>query len=171
MNIRKILTLATAGTAAASISLFGLGTPAAHADSDQPVTFTRASAGALTLAQDNSGTTPLTAGSAVSLPVTTVTDSRNDVRDWNVTADASDLVSVALDEIAGTNITLGVATSPAAVFTIGSGTVTAGGLVAVTGDSIDSLYTYTPTAAMASQATLGNIPAGVYSGNITQTVV
>ena len=38
MKLRKIITLATAGTAAASLSLFGVGINAAYAV-DQPVTF------------------------------------------------------------------------------------------------------------------------------------
>ena len=36
MNIRKIITLATAGTAAASLSIFGLGLTPAYADPTSP---------------------------------------------------------------------------------------------------------------------------------------
>ena len=43
-----------------------------------------------------------------------------------------------------------------------------GALVSATGDSIDSVYTYMPTATLAAQT----LPfAGSYSGNVIQTVV
>ena len=54
MNIRKIITLATAGTAAASLSIFGLGLTPAYAI-DNPVTF-EVLTGSLSIAQTPSST-------------------------------------------------------------------------------------------------------------------
>ena len=180
MNFRKIATLATAGTVAAGMSVLGLGiTPALAVD--QPISFLVSASGELSIDQTPTAGTALNNGvSAVSMPVTTVTDSRNGtVRLWSVTAYASDLVVGANTILAG-QITLDE-TGTFAVGTIGgfsSGTGTRGAeapvlgdtpaaLVSATGDSIDSVYTYTPTARLAAQ---GNIPAGAYAGTVTQTV-
>ena len=177
MNIRKIITLATAGTAAASLSIFGLGLTPAYAI-DNPVTF-EVETGSLSIAQTPASTL-LVEGSAEDMPVTTVTDGRSEVTRtgaWVVSASASDLVSdlagpdeatidadqITIDETAGS-------------FTSGSGTPThpaavVGGpaaLVSATADTIDSVYTYTPTALLAAQT----LPfAGSYTGTVTQTVV
>jgi hypothetical protein len=169
MNLRKIVTLATAGTVAASVSLFGLGSTAYAVD--QPVTFQVEAGGTLAIAQTATAGTALNTVTAAAMPVTTVTDGRNGtVRSWTVTGTASDLVSGA-NTIAAGQITL----DESGVFTVGTGTpanpvpvVGTGTLVSATADSIDSVYTYTPTALLAAQ---GNIPAGSYAGTVTQTVV
>jgi hypothetical protein len=180
MNIRKLLTLATAGTAAASISIFGLGLTPAYAI-DNPVTF-EVLTGSLTLAQTPASTL-LVEGSAQDMPVTTVTDGRSAADRtgaWTVSASASDLFAangvgtgddatilasqITIDETAG-SFTAGSGTPahPAAV--VGA---TPAALVSATADTIDSVYSYTPTALLADQT----LPfAGSYTGNVTQTVV
>ena len=75
MKLRKIITLATAGTAAASLSLFGVGITAANAATND-VTF-EVVTGDLTLDQAP-GSTLLVEGSAEDMPVTTVTDGRSE---------------------------------------------------------------------------------------------
>lgn len=183
MKLRKIVTLATAGTAAVSISLFGLGLPAAHADSTQPVTFQVENNGSLVLYQDNSLGTTLLDGSAVNLPVTTVTDNRNSFARsgaWSVSASASPLlateviatVTTIVATIVGNQITLDETLGS---FTSGTGSrvgqsPVVGGpaaLVSATGNSIDSVFTYTPTALLAAPHSV----AGLYLGTISQTVV
>ena len=120
--------------------------------------------GSLSLDQTSTAGTALVEGVAVALPETTVTDSRSGTaRNWTVTATVTDLVS-GVDTIPASEITLAQSGS----FTTGSGVVVAGGgLVSVTGDSLDSVYTYTPTAELHPQ---GDIPAGSYAGTVTQTV-
>lgn len=166
MKLRKIVTLATAGTATATMSLLGFGLTAAHAANGvEPVTFEVGASGSLALAQTPTAGTALVVSTAVNLPSTTVTDSRNGtVRNWTVTATASNLTGSVSGSIPSTDIGLAESGS----FTTGSGTHGDDGLVSATGDSIDSVYTYTPTATLAPQ---GNIPAGDYAGTITQTVV
>jgi hypothetical protein len=166
MKLRKIVTLATAGTATAGLSLFGLGVnPAGAANGVQPVTF-EVSAGSLALAQTPTSTL-LVEGSAEAMPVTTVTDGRNAFDRsgaWTVTATASDL-----NEAGGASIPAAdIALDQSGTFTSGSGTVGALGLVSATSDTIDSVYTYTPTATLAAQT----LPySGSYTGTVTQTVV
>jgi hypothetical protein len=114
----------------------------------------------------------------VAMPVTTVTDARNAASRsgaWTVTGTASDLVADdgGPDEatIVATQITL----SETGTFTTPSGTrvdedpvVGTGALVSATGDSIASVYSYTPTAQLATQT----LPlSGSYVGTVTQTVV
>ncbi|MEA2933352.1 MAG: hypothetical protein QOI56_2137 [Actinomycetota bacterium] len=172
MNIRKILTLATAGTAAASISLFVLGTPAAHAlNGVEPVTFQVTANTSLALAQTPSAGTPLVQGTAANMPVTTVTDGRNAfdrTGAWSVTATASDLTATqgGSHTILAAQITL----AQSGTFNSGGGTVDATpvGLVSTSDDTVDSVYTYTPTAQLAPQTSPF---AGSYSGTVTQTVV
>jgi hypothetical protein len=123
-----------------------------------------ATGGSLSLAQTPTAGTALIEGTAVALPVTSVTDTRDGtVRNWTVTATVSDLVS-GVNAIPAADTTLDQSGS----FTTGTGTVGTGGLVSATDNSIDSVYTYTPTAELAHQ---GNIPAGAYVGTVTQTVV
>lgn len=163
MNFRKIATLATAGTVAAGMSVLGFGITPAFAV-DQPVTFAVAASGSLAIAQTPTAGTVLVPATAVNMPGTTVTDSRNGtVRDWTVSASASNLVSGA-NTILASAVTLAQSGS----FTTGTGTVGTLGLVSASADSIDSVYSYTPTATLAAQ---GNIPAGSYAGTVTQTVV
>lgn len=120
--------------------------------------------GSLTLSQAPTAGTALAEGTAVAMPVTTVTDTRTGTtRSWTVTATVSDLVAGG-PSIPSTAVTL----AQSGTFTTGSGTVVAGGLVSATGDSIGSVYTYTPTARLAPQ---GPLFAGSYAGTVTQTVV
>ena len=120
--------------------------------------------GSLSLDQTSTAGTALVEGVAVALPETTVTDGRSGTaRNWTVTATVTDLVS-GVDTIPASEVTLAQSGS----FTAGSGVVVAGdGLVSVTGASLDSVYTYTPTAELHPQ---GDIPAGSYAGTVTQTV-
>jgi len=179
MNIRKILTLATAGTAAASLSIFGLGLTPAYAE-DEIVTFEVAD-GELIIAQTPAGTA-LVQASAVAMPVTTVTDGRNAFGRsgaWTVSASVTDLSAgtvgvgagihlidsdqITLDETVG-SFTGGTGTRVGAAAVVGDTPAT---LVSATGDSITSVFTYTPTALLATQT----LPyAGNYSGTVTQTV-
>jgi hypothetical protein len=180
MNIRKLLTLATAGTAAATISLFGMA--AAYAV-DQPVTF-EVTGGSLAIAQTPTAGTALTQGTAVNMPVTTVTDGRNEfgrTAFWTVSANVTALsagvvdVGAGIHTIGANQITLDETSGS---FTSGSGTrvpeaAVVGGalpsaLVSATGDSIDSVFTYTPTALLGAQT----LPySGSYTGTVSQTVV
>jgi hypothetical protein len=128
-----------------------------------PVCAPPISSGLLSLDQTPTTGTALVEGVAVALPETTVTDSRiGATRSWTVTATVTDLVS-GVDTIPSTEITL----AQSGTFTTGSGVVGGDGLVSVTDDSIDSVYTYTPTAELHPQ---GDIPAGSYAGTVTQTV-
>jgi hypothetical protein len=163
-SIRNATGAVAAGLVLA-VTAAGLAMPTAHAANGvQPVTFTIAG-GALALAQTPTTGTALVAGTAVNMPVTTITDKRNDTGRtalWTVTATASDLVAGAAT-ITADQITLAQSGS----FTAGSGTVAPGGLVSATDDSIDSVYTYTPTATLAVQA---HPNSGDYTGTVTQTV-
>lgn len=153
-----------------------MGGPAASA-ADQPVTFS-VGEGVLALAQTPTAGTVLAEGTAVAMPVTTVTDGRNQASrsaSWTITGTASNLVadSGGPDQatIAADQITLEEAGS----FTSGSGTlgddpavVGTGPLQSVTANTIDSVYSYTPTATLATQT----LPfSGDYTGTVTQTVV
>jgi type VI secretion system secreted protein VgrG len=121
--------------------------------------------GSLSLAQTPTAGTALVEGTAVGLPVTTVTDSRTGIaRDWTVTATVSDLVTAEGAVIPAADISL----DQTGTFTTGTGTLGTLGLVSATGTSLGSVYTYTPTATLAPQ---GNITAGSYAGTVTQTVV
>ena len=174
MKLRKIALLAAASTA--GLVFCTTGGPAASA-AEEPVTFS-VDEGVLALAQTPSAGTGLVEGTAVDMPVTTVTDGRNQASrsgSWTITATASDLVADegGADEatIAANQITLAETGS----FTSGSGTldnpaavVGTGTIQSVTGDTIESVYTYTPTAALATQT----LPfSGDYTGTVTQTVV
>lgn len=174
MRMRTFALLATAGTAGMILST--LGGPAASAV-DQPITFA-VEEGVLALAQTPTAGTVLIETTAVTMPVTTVTDGRNQATrsaSWTITATASDLVADAAgpDEatIAGNQITL----AESGTFTFGSGTlgneasvVGTGTLQSVVDNTIDSAYTYTPTATLATQV----LPlSGDYAGIVTQTVV
>lgn len=160
-QIKKIAAVSIAGLAV--IATGGFGSSIAHAA--EPVTF-EVAAGALAIAQTPTAGTALVEGTAVALPVTTVTDGRNDTGRsgaWTATATASNLVAGSAT-IPAAQITMAQSGS----FTSGSGTVGALGLVSASANSIDSVYTYTPTAELATQV----LPySGNYTGTITQTVV
>ena len=166
---RSIVTLTLAGTAALGISVVGFGAAAADAANGvQPVTFS-VSSGSLTIEQTPSAAIALVDGTAVAMPLTVVTDGRNDVArtsNWNATNAASDLTESGGGTIAATNIAL----AQTGAFTTGTGTAdnTTGGTVAVTGDSINSVYAYTPTADLTVPA---NPNSGSYTGTVTQTVL
>jgi hypothetical protein len=165
MNKMKKIASVTIG-ALTMISAGGFGSSIAHAANGvQPVTF-EVTAGSLALAQTPTSTL-LVEGSAQDMPVTTVTDGRNAFDRsgaWTVTATASDLDEAGGASIPAADITLDQSGS----FTSGSGTVGALGLVSASADSIDSVYTYTPTAELAAQT----LPySGSYTGTVTQTVV
>jgi hypothetical protein len=169
--LRRIAVLGVAGVATPvmCVSALGFGAGAAYADNGvQPVTFS-VGAGSLTIAQTPSAPIALTANSATAMPVTTVTDGRNDVLrtgGWSVSNVASDLTESGGGVITANNI----AVAQSGSFTTGTGSAdaTMGGTVSATGDSINSVYTYTPTA----ELTVPTGPsAGSYSGTVTQTVV
>lgn len=168
MKLRKIITLATAGTATAGLSLLGFGVnPAVAANGVEPVTF-EVGPGSLALAQTPSAGTVLVQSTAVDMPVTTITDGRNAFERtgaWSVTATASDLNEVGGASIPAADITLAQSGS----FTAGTGTVdeVPVGLVSASEDSIDSVYSYTPTAELAPQS---HPNSGSYTGTVTQTV-
>jgi hypothetical protein len=168
-TFRKIATMAVLGSAAAGISVLGFGAVAANAANGvQPVTFS-VSAGSLTIAQAPSAAIALVAGTATAMPVTTVTDGRNGTLrtgDWTASNVASDLNESGGGVITASNIAM----AQTGNFTAGTGTAdnTTGGTVAVTGDSINSVYTYTPTADLTVPA---NPNSGSYTGTVTQTVV
>jgi hypothetical protein len=121
--------------------------------------------GTLSLAQTPTEEgTPLVEGSPVALPVTTVTDSRYGVpRSWTVTASVTPLVSGA-NSIPAADITL----AQSGTFTAGDGDLGTEGLLSATNATRSSVYTYTPTAELAPQV---GLPAGSYTGTISQTVV
>ncbi|MEA2828842.1 MAG: hypothetical protein QOG43_3281 [Actinomycetota bacterium] len=134
-------------------------------DSDAVTTPECAPPGSLTLTQTPTSGTALVEGTAVALPVTTVTDTRSATpRNWTVTATATNLVTPQGAVIPLADITLG----QTGEFTTGTGTVGPLGLVSAAAVSLGSVYTYTPTATLATQ---GNITAGSYAGTVTQTVV
>lgn len=164
-KMKKIASVGIAGLAVMAAG--GFGSSVAHAENGvQPVTFAIGS-GSLTLAQSPSAGTALVEGTPVALPVTTVTDGRNAFDRsgaWTVTATVSDLDEVGGASIPAADITLDQSGS----FTSGSGTVGALGLVSASADTIDSVYTYTATAELATQV----LPfSGSYTGTVTQTVV
>ena len=180
MKLRKIITLATAGTAAASLSLFGVGITAAYAV-DQPVTF------GIDLRDPWRSPRrrpphfwwkplPRTCRSRPS-PMAAARSDRSAA--WTVSANASNLVAnvglsdeatilagqITIDETSG-SFTTGTGTRVAEAAVVAGATPSA--LVSATGDTIDSVFTYTPTALLAAQI----LPfAGAYSGTVTQTVV
>ena len=170
MKLPKIVPLTAAASLAAGLSLFGVAGPAsADVGPAQPVTFTVAS-GALSLSQTAAPAITLVEGTAVDLPVTSVVDGRNDTARsgaWTVTAEVTDLVAGAATIPAGD---VAIAAS-AGGFDSGTGTVgtpPADVLVSVTADSIDSAYSFTPTATLATQS---HPFSGTYEGTVTQTVV
>lgn len=166
MNMRKLISVAATGAVTAAISLTPLAGTASAANGVQPVTF-EVTAGSLTLSQTPTSTL-LVQGSAVAMPVTTVTDGRNAFDRsgaWTVTATASDLSETGGASIAASQITL----ARSGAFTSGDGTAagTAGSFSA-SANTIDSVYTYTPTAQLATQV----LPySGSYTGTVTQTVL
>jgi hypothetical protein len=167
-NRCRAAALATAGALVGGVSLLGFALPAYAANGVEPVTFTVAG-GVLALAETPDSGTALIPGTPTDMPVTTVTDGRNDggrSGAWTATNAASDLTETGGGVIASANIAMGEAT---ASFTGGSGiaSVTAGS-VAVTADTINSVYTYTPTADLTVPA---NATAGNYTGTVTQTVL
>jgi hypothetical protein len=166
---RKIATMAVVSSAAAGVSLFGFGAVAANAANGvQPVTFS-VDAGSLTIAQTPSTAIALVAGTPTAMPRTTVTDGRNDTLrtgDWTASNVASDL-----NESGGGVITAdNIAMAQTGGFTAGDGTAdnSTGGTVAASTDSINSVYTYTPTADLTVPT---NPNSGSYTGTVTQTVV
>jgi hypothetical protein len=169
MKLSKLVALATASTVTVGMSLFAVGvTGASAANGVQPVAFDVA-AGSLTLAQTPSAGTSLVPGTAVDMPATTITDGRNAfdrTGAWSVTAAASALSEVGGASIAADQITL----AQSGTFTAGTGTldVVPVGLVSASADSIDSVYSYTPTATLAVQS---HPYSGAYTGTVTQTVV
>jgi hypothetical protein len=173
MQLSKIMTMATAGTVAAGLSVLSLGISTAYAV-DQPVTF-EVTGGTLAIAQTPTAGTALVEGSAVNMPVTTVTDGRADfdrTGSWTVTASVTNLTESGGATILADQITLDETVGS---FTSGTGTrvaaaavVATGPLVSATGDSIDSVFTYTPTALLADQT---RPFSGSYGGTVTQTVV
>jgi hypothetical protein len=168
----RVTTLVTAGMVMGSLALLGFAVPASAANGVEPVTFT-VTGGFLTLLQTPDSGTVLIPSTDTAMPVTTVTDGRNDVgrlASWTATNTASDLTETGAT-IPAADISVD---QTGASFTYGTGTPvntpgSAGtaGTVAVTADSIDSVYTYTPTANL-------TVPAdpyvGTYSGTVTQTV-
>ena len=136
MKLRKITTLATAGTAIAGLSLLGFGVNPANAENGvQPVTF-EVSSGSLALAQTPDDGTVLVQGTAVDMPVTTVTDGRNAfdrTGAWSVTATASNLTVTAVvatvPTVVATILAGEITLAQSGEFTSGSGTVGALGLV------------------------------------------
>jgi hypothetical protein len=167
---RRVTTIAVVGGVTTVIAAFGFGATAAHAANGvQPVTFSVAE-GALTIEQSPSSTAiALVAGSATSMPDTTVTDGRNDAlrsSNWTASNVASDLSESGGGSITASNIAM----AQIGRFTAGTGAAdnSTGGTVGVTGDSINSVYTYTPTADLTVPATASS---GSYAGTITQTVV
>jgi hypothetical protein len=168
-SFRKLMALTVAGTAAFGVSALGFGAVAAYAANGvQPVTFS-VSGGSLTIAQTPSAAIALVPGTATAMPSTTVTDGRNDtLRSGNWSASN---VASALSETGGGIITAdNIAMAQTGAFTTGTGSAdnSTGGTVAVTGDSINSVYTYTPTADLTVPA---NPNSGSYTGTVTQTVV
>jgi hypothetical protein len=168
--IRKIVTLALGSAATVGMSLLGVGaTAASAANGVQPVTFD-IGAGSLALAQTPSTAIALVPGTATAMPVTTVTDGRNDFARtgaWSATNVVSNLDETGGGQIPASSIAVAQAT---ASFTAGSGTATGSspGSIVVTGDSIDSVYTYTPTANLTVP---GHPNSGSYTGTVTQTLV
>jgi hypothetical protein len=173
MKLRTFITLATAGAATAGLSLLGLGVSPAFAV-DQPVTF-EVTGGSLAIAQTPTAGTALVQGTPVAMPVTTVTDGRADfdrTGAWTVSASVTDLTESGGASILADQITLDETVGS---FTAGTGTrvgmaavVATGPLVSATGDSINSVFTYTPTALLAAQT----LPfSGSYAGTVSQTVV
>jgi hypothetical protein len=164
-KMKKIASVSIAGLAA--VATGGFGSSVAHAANGvQPVTF-EVSAGSLALAQTPTTGTLLVEGTAVAMPDTTITDGRNAFDRsgaWTVTSTASDLDEAGGASIAAIQITL----AQSGAFTIGTGTAGALGLVSASADSIDSVYTYTPTAELAPQT---RPYSGSYTGTVTQTVV
>ena len=173
MNFRKIATLATAGTVAVGMSVFGVGVTPAFAV-DEPVTF-EVTSGTLAIAQTPTAGSVLIQGTPIDMPVTTVTDGRAQIERtgaWLVSASVTSLEdSGSAASIAANQITLDETSGS---FTSGSGTrvgaaavVATGPLVSATGDSINSVFTYTPTALLAAQT----LPySGTYVGTVSQTV-
>jgi hypothetical protein len=165
-SLKQVTKAVTAGLVL-TVAAGGITMPAAHAENGvQPVTF-EITGGSLALAQTPAAPIALVGGTAVDMPVTTVTDARNDFGRsgaWAVTANASDLVAASAT-IDADQITLAQSGS----FTSGTGTVDAEpvGLVSASDDSIDSVYTYTPTATLAVQS---HPYSGSYTGTVTQTV-
>jgi hypothetical protein len=173
MRPQKFITLAIAGIATAGISLLALGVSPAFAV-DQPVTF-EVTGGSLEIAQTPTAGTALVQGTPVDMPVTTITDGRADfdrTGSWTVSASVTDLTESGGASILADQITLDETVGS---FTAGTGTrvgmaavVATGPLVSATGDSINSVFTYTPTALLAAQT----LPfAGSYAGTVSQTVV
>ncbi|MCU1501742.1 MAG: hypothetical protein JWM12_1096 [Ilumatobacteraceae bacterium] len=174
MKIRAIAAISAIVIACAG-SWVEVSPMAAHADAAEPVQFDVAS-GALSISQTPTAGTTLVQNTAVQLPQTVVTDGRNNAGRtgaWTVTITASNLVHTAgadsatigadqitMDEISGAVAAGGTITDEPAV-------VGTGALVSITGDGIDSTYTYTPTAQLASQT---KPFSGAYVGTITQTV-
>jgi hypothetical protein len=173
MKLRKIITLATAGVATAGLSVLGFGVSPAFAV-DQPVTFV-VEGGSLAIAQTPTAGTTLVQGTAVNMPVTTVTDGRADFSRtgaWTVSASVTDLTESGGASILADQLTMDETSGS---FTSGTGTrvgaaavVATGPLVSATGDSINSVFTYTPTILLATQT----LPySGSYTGTVSQTVV
>jgi hypothetical protein len=173
MKLNKIITLASGGVATAGLSLLGFGISPAYAV-DQPVTF-EVAGGSLAIAQTPTAGTALVEGTAVNMPVTTVTDSRADFSRtgaWTVSASVTNLTESGGATILSDQLTMDETVGS---FTGGTGTrvgaaavVATGPLVSATGDSIDSVFTYTPTILLAAQT----LPfSGSYAGTVTQTVV
>jgi hypothetical protein len=168
LSLRTILRLCVVGTAALGMSAIGFGTVAASAANGvQPVTFS-VTEGSLTIAQAPTDPIALVPGTATAMPATTVTDGRNDAlrtAAWTASNTASDLTGSGGGTITASNIAMAQTGS----FTTGTGSATnAAGTVAVTADSINSVYTYTPTADLTVPA---NANSGDYTGTVTQTVV
>lgn len=168
-SFRKIATMAVVSSAAAGVSVLGFGAVAANAANGvQPVTFS-VSSGSLTIAQAPSAAIALVPDTATGMPVTTVTDGRNDTLrtgDWTASNVASDLNESGGGVISASNIAM----AQTGNFTAGTGSAdnSTGGTVAVSGDSINSVYAYTPTADLTVPA---NPNSGSYTGTVTQTVV
>ena len=177
MNIRKILTLATAGTAAASLSIFGLGLNPAYAEPTSPVTF-EVEGGFLVIDQ----TRDLLAAHR---------DERREHAFHGGDRRAQRRHPHRRLDRHGHRVGPGLGPRrrrrghhplhpdhpqrDAGQLRPGSGTrvdqvpvVGTGALVSATDDTIDSVFTYVPTAMLADQI----LPfAGSYSGNVIQTVV
>lgn len=187
MKQRRLVAMIAGGAiAAATLSV----APSAQA-ADTTATFTLANAGFLSISVPTGtvdlGTATSTFLSGVQasgkLGDTTVTDNRNSLRGWQVTADSTDFVN-GTDNVGEANVTIDAGTPTAQTVTglfvptpggtKGTGN---GGVIGTTPSSLVTLLTnplntnnavtYSPTITITVPA---GLPDGTYTGTITQTV-
>jgi hypothetical protein len=169
-NMKKIASASIIGLTA--IATGGFTSSIAHAVDGPavPVTF-EVTAGSLALVQEATSTALISGGTA-NLPETAITDGRNNADRtgaWTVTATASDLVAGVGTDDEATILASEITLDQAGAMTSGTGTVGELGMVSVSVNSINSVYTYTPTAALALQD-VNEVFSGSYTGTVTQTV-